>query len=956
MIQRSAFEFLSEKMRRALLEAKILVPTPPQEDAIPRLVKGESALIFAPTGSGKTEAALFPILNSFLKERPAQGISIIYITPMRALNRDLLYRLNDWSRRLNFSVEVRHGDTPTSQRRKQSINPPDLLVTTPETLQAILPSKSMRRHLSTVRFVIVDEVHAIVESKRGAQLSIGLERLRKIITSPSGLQIIGLSATVGTPVEAAKFLSGTSRNVAIIESRASKQVRYFLEYPSPNEDDHAMAQTLFTAPEAAARIGRMIEMIESHQSTLIFVNSRSVAEMLGAKLNMVRKDVAVHHGSLPREERERIEAAFKNGKLRAMVCTSTLELGIDIGSVDLAIQYMSPRQVSSLIQRVGRSGHALTKDSEGVILAVSADDVLEGAAAVELATSHVLEPLKLRRNSLDVLAHQIVGLALDLDGTIRITEAFSIIRGAYPFRDLPEEVFHDILNYMENLRIVKSDETFIHKAWRSKEYYFQNLSMIPDEKRYPVIDLTTQQKVGILGVEFVLLKAKVGLNFVCKGKVWRIENISDDAKVYVTPAEDPLAVVPGWDGEILPVHFQLAQRTGQLRRKISRLLGENERNQVIKMLKDVIPGERNARKVVVDELADHIEIGAPVPDDRTILIEGYDRYLIVHGCFGEAINRTFGHVFEEILAAEGLLRYWWADGYRILFELTVETDQFDLEGLVRTKLFSMDSDQMRKTFFHRLEKEFPFPERLKNIAQRFGIYKRGQFLGHPQLCSLGSRFANTPVYQEGLNEVLTDLIDLPGTLNVLDGVQDGTIGLNFYLSGERPTPIGYHILYRHLDVPELVAPDSIEKSNVERMRMALENRFIDLVCFQCGSSLDRVMVKQLGERPSCVQCGSGLLALAPWSSRSIKLVIGRKLAHEKINEAEQDALTKARRSADIILSYGKKGILALSVYGIGPQSAAKVLAKMHDDDTALFKDLMEAKLKFITTRQYWANQ
>ncbi len=943
-------------MNRALRDARIDHPTPPQEDAIPHLVQGESALIFAPTGSGKTEAALLPILDSFLKDRPAEGISIIYLTPMRALNRDLLYRLNDWSRRLKFSVEVRHGDTPTSQRRKQSLSPPDLLVTTPETLQAILPSKGMRRHLRTVRFVIIDEIHAIVESKRGSQLSIGLERLREVTTSSSELQVVGLSATVGTPAEAAKFLSGTSRTIQIIESRAPKEVHYFLEHPTPNEDDHAMAQTLFTAPEAAARIGRMIEMIESHQSTLIFVNSRSVAEMLGAKLNMVRKDVAVHHGSLPREEREKIEASFKSGTIRAMVCTSTLELGIDIGSVDLAIQYMSPRQVSSLVQRVGRSGHTLTKDSEGVLLAVSADDVLEGAAAIDLATSHILEPIKLRRNSLDVLAHQIVGLALDSDGRVSISQALSLIKRAYPFRDLPEETFHEILRYMENLRIIKTDETFIHKAWRSKEYYFQNLSMIPDERRYPVIDLTTQQKVGILGVEFVLLKAKVGLNFVCKGKVWRIENISDDAKVYVTPAEDPRAAVPGWDGEMLPVPFQLAQKTGQLRGKVSNLLAKHERKDTIRMLKEIIPGERNARKVVVDELAGHIEVGAAVPDDRTILIEGYDRYLIVHGCFGEAINRTFGHILEEILAAEGLLRYWWADGYRILVELTVETDHLNLEELVMTKLFSMDPDQMRKTFFRRLEKEFPFPERLKNIAQRFGIYKRGQFLGHPQLCSLGSRFANTPVYEEGLNEVLTDLIDLPGTLIVLEGVQTGTLGLKFFSGSETPTPIAYHILYKHIDVPELIAPESTGKNNVERMRMALENRFVDLVCFQCGSSMDRVMVKELGEKPSCPKCTSGLLALTPWSSGAIKQMLTRKLSHQAIDEAEQEALTKARRSADVILSYGKKGILALSVYGIGPQTAAKVLAKMHDDDTALFKDLMEAKLKFITTRQYWANQ
>lgn len=951
MAQQSVFESFSEQIKQALKLASITTPTPPQNDAIPHILEGKNTLLFAPTGTGKTEAALLPILDNFLKNRPDEGISIIYITPMRALNRDLLIRLNFWASKLNFTVEIRHGDTPKKDRRRQSEKPPDLLVTTPETLQAILPGKAMRKHLSTVRWVIIDEVHALIESKRGVQLTVGVERLREITQN---LQVVGLSATIGSPEETAKFLVGEGRKVEAVYSAAPKTMRYYIEYPKAREEDQTLAQSLFVAPEAAARIARIGELVSDHESTLIFVNSRTIAEMLGHKFNALRNDIAVHHSSLPKEERERVESQFKAKDLKGLVCTSTLELGIDIGSVDLAVQYMSPRQVSALIQRVGRSGHALTKDSEGIILAVSTDDILESAATIACAKAGELEKVRIPKNSYDVLAHQIAGFVLEYDGKLPSLQAYSIVKRAYPFKDLSEEEFAKILNYLEALRMIKVLDGRIAPSRRTREYYFQNLSMIPDERRYPVVDLSTQQTVGILGEEFILLKARVGVNFICKGRVWKIEKIADDMKVYVTPVDDPLAAIPGWDGELLPIPYQLAQRTGAFRREISEMLDRAEQAEVVKALANVIPAEKNARAAVVEEIFEHKKMGASVPDDKVILVEGYDRYIVIHSCFGDNVNRTLGYLFEEALAKKNLIRFWWSDGTRILIELTMEVHQIDLKKLAE-ELFSLSWDVAKQLFLNRIEKQFPYPERIKNIAQRFGVLKRGQYLGHPNLCSLDSRFAGTPIYEESMHEVLMDKIDLERAGEVIQKVKNKELQLSFFIATEKPTPIAYHILYRHLDVPELISPDTVVRDNIQRMKLALQYKAVNLICFNCGRRENRILIKDVAEQPTCKSCGSGLLAVSSWSSQSIVDALTKKLAKQEMNDAERDTLAKARRTADLVLSYGKKAIFAMSIYGIGPQTAAKILAKMHDDEESFYKDLLEAKLKFITTRPYWGN-
>ena len=278
-----------------------------------------------------------------------------------------------------------------------------------------------------------------------------------------------------------------------------KEAKYFVEFPHPTDEDNVIAQSLYTAPEAAARLNRIWELVENHDSTLIFVNSRTNAETLASKFHQLKRNVAVHHGSLPREERVRVENDFKNGKTKALVCTSTLELGIDIGNVDLTIQYMSPRQVSSLIQRVGRSGHSLDRVSEGAIVAVSTEDLLESVAAVQKAREKSVEPVKIHEGALDVLAHQITGILQESNEKVKADEAFTLVRRAYPYRELTRQDFDKVTNFLEEMRTLRTDGGFLLRGSRTRQHYFENLSMIPDERRYQVIDVSTQQSVGILG-------------------------------------------------------------------------------------------------------------------------------------------------------------------------------------------------------------------------------------------------------------------------------------------------------------------------------------------------------------------------------------------------------------------------------------------------------------------------
>jgi ATP-dependent Lhr-like helicase len=953
---KSVFKSLAKPVRIALSELGFTEPTLPQVKAVPPILAGENVLLIAPTGSGKTEAVLLPIFSQLVQQSDKRGIVVVYVTPLRALNRDLLKRLSFWAEKLGLTIEVRHGDTEMKLRRRQAISPPQMLVTTPETLQAILPGERMKQHLSHVRWVIVDEVHELASSKRGIQLTLALERLRE--NTGTEFQRIGLSATVGNPDEVAKLIAGTHRKVRVVQAALTKGYRYRVEYPIPSDADYDSGAKFNISPEAAARIRRMMQLVDTHKSTLIFVNSRQNAEMLGHRFSQLgRTDIAVHHGSLAKEERAQIEDEFKAGMLKAIICTSTLELGIDIGSVDLVIQYLSPRQVSSLIQRVGRSGHSLQKVSEGIVITAFSDDTLESDAAVKNAYKGKIEPVTIHEEALDVLAHQIVGILLDRQRA-DVDDILSLVRRAYPYRNLPRSRLSDVIRFLDRLGEVRIEEEgkVLRRTGKGRRYYYENLSMIPDERRYPIVNVISDRRIGTLGDEFMAFDARVGLNFIVKGRVWRIVQIEEETgTVYVVPSEDPFAAVPGWDGEMLPVPFDLAQQTGRLRGDIEQGLRQMNDPAIVSVrLAKELSTDKTALLTSIKEIAEQIKQGAPVPTDDQIVVEAFDKYLIIHACFGETVNRTLGSIFDAFLSDREVIVGWWTDGYRILIETSRKFSKREA-GDMATDLFRLIDEEVDGAFDRYLRSRFPFAYKMKFIAERFGALPRGKTMGPERLGRLPGLFEKTPVYEETVREAMLEKVDINKVKEIMRRVKDGSVKVVTVYRSEKPTPLAYHILSQYSDISELMAPEEVLLSNIERMKKAIEARTARLLCMENGDWMGEEKIRALPEHPKCAKCGSGLLALLypGQDAQRLREILRNRQRGKELSQEDVKELSTARRSADLTLSYGKMAIMAMEVKGIGPETASRILGRMHPRDEEFYMDLLKAKIQYLRTREFW---
>ena len=942
VVEKPSFELLSQDIRKTLSDLGFQKETPVQTEAIPAILGGENVLIISPTGSGKTEAALLPVFEKIKAERKSFGVKALYITPLRALNRDMLKRLQIWAKQLELTVEVRHGDTSQSDRRKQALNPPDILITTPETLQVLLVGSRLRANLKALKYVVVDEIHQLANDRRGSQLSFGLERLERLVGAP--LQRIGLSATVGNPEDIGRFLCGIERKHRLVDtSGIRKDVEYTIEMPSHTKEDELQARELFVSPQTVARIQRITDLIDGHDRTLIFVNSRGVAEELGSRLMMLGTKVGVHHGSLPREERERVEQEFKDGIIRAMVCTATLELGIDIGSVDLVIQYMSPRQVNSLIQRVGRSGHSLFRKSEGIILAVSPEDCLESISISNDAARKKLESTIIHQAPLDVLAHQVAGLLME-NGMISVDDVLEIAHRSFSFKSLTRNSLIAVVTFMEKMGFLTLDGGIVTRRRKCREYYLQNLSMIRDERRYSVVDMTTQKKIGILGEEFMILHAKIGIHFIIKGRVWQIESIQEDL-VYVTPTVDPSAAIPGWDGEMIPIPETVAKSVAAERRRIESLVEKPIEDSNLTRLLDW-NAEKSAREDIVEEIRAQHSISR-VPTEKRIVVERFKNFLIIHTSAGDRVNATLGELFEEILVRMGgLARHWWTDGYRILIELT--TDEYETDKLAE-KLFHYDPT-LPGFIEGVLRKHFPFGYEMKFIAERFGALKRGRLMSGDEMKELGVKFRFTPIYEETMREAFETKVDISRSAEILKECEEGAVKLVTFVS-EKPSPLAMYILSRYAEDEDYAEPDM---NSVESMKSHIEKEVASLLCFDCGALKEFVRIGDLTEEPSCEKCGSRLLAVLWYGARfATNALLKKKSKKQVLTKDEHDILSKTRRSADLVLAYGKKAIIAQSVYGVGPQVASRVLSRMHESDQEFYDDLLEAKLKFIETKKYW---
>lgn len=468
--------------------------TAAQDQALAPLLAGKHTLLVAPTGYGKTEASLIPVLSRMLNERDRlkagkkpwpKGFKVLYVTPLRALNRDLMGRLESWGEALGFDIGVRHGDTTPAERQRQSKSPPDLLITTPETVQLLLYGDTLRQHLATVRFVILDEVHDLAVSERGAQLMVALERIEEAIGQPAelreakstdrpgpttsharpggGFQRIGVSATVADPTGVARWLAGRDRTVEVVVVAAVKVIRLAVVSPEPAPGDAELAAKLAITPPIVAQVRAIRELCRQHKRVLVFHNTRDGAELLASRSALLDQEegqpqlLGLHHGSLSAEVRTDVEEAFKSGKLRALVATSSLELGIDVGAIDHVVQVGSPRSVARLVQRLGRSGHRVGAVSDGTLIATGPEDILECLAVARRAKEGRLEPLVLRRDPLVVLANQLVAMVNEYNGLDRDWSR-RLMQRAGPFLDLDDALFEATWETLLDVRTVYPED------------------------------------------------------------------------------------------------------------------------------------------------------------------------------------------------------------------------------------------------------------------------------------------------------------------------------------------------------------------------------------------------------------------------------------------------------------------------------------------------------------------
>ena len=936
-----AFTHLHPQVREALSERGFSTPTVPQRRAIPPLASGRNALVIAPTGTGKTETAILPVLSDIcgMDEEEREGISALYVTPLRALNRDMRDRLEWWGGQLEIEVDVRHGDTTQYQRTKQANDPPDVLVTTPETLQAMLTGKKLRGALSDVSHVVVDEVHELASSKRGAQLAVGLERLRLL---SQAYQRIGLSATVGSPEEVGRFLTG-DRDFTVVEVDVGNRVDFSVEWPLPTDDDRLLAGELACDEEMATHVRFVRDLVHEHESTLIFVNTRQTAEALGALFNKLDEPIGVHHGSLSRQARVEVEDAFKAGEIDGLVCTSSMELGIDVGRVDHVVQYGSPREVARLLQRVGRAGHRQELVSEGTVVVGHADDALEALAIARRGAAGEVEPASIHHGSLDVVANQIVGILMDV-GEIRAPEAYDLLTHAYPFRDLSREQFKSVVRELSKNRLLWLDEEAdrLEKSGGTWQYYYANLSMIPDEETYEVYDLSSRTQVGTLDERFVVNFAEPGASFIQRGEMWRIDEIDDEeSRVNVSPIQDPTGEVPSWIGQEIPVPQAVAREVGELRRVAGDQLNQGaDLASVARDLAHRYPTDVETAKRALAAVEKHVEAGHPLPTDDRLVVEGSARQVVLNSTNGHQVNETLGRLLAALVGQRtGSSVGMEVDPYRIEFEVPAkthassfvstieETDPAHVEALCELAL--KNSDALKFT--------------LAQVAAKFGTLKRyqgqGRFGGDRLLAAL----EDTPVFDEAMREVFHRDLSVDATADLLDRVRGGDVALD--VARER-TPLGTG---GRSSGRELLVPENADASVIDAVRERIRNDRVILFCLHCQEWRRKTKVRRVPDQPECPDCGATrVAALNPWDDDAVKAV----RASDK--DDEQERLTeRAYRSASLVQAHGKQAVIAMAARGVGPHNAARIISKLREDEDDFYRDILEQERQYARTQSFW---
>jgi ATP-dependent helicase Lhr and Lhr-like helicase len=766
---------------RAWFESNFAAPTPAQAQGWPAIASGKSVLIQAPTGSGKTLAAFLSAIDRLTPE-PGQGLRVLYVSPLKALNYDVERNLRGplAGLRSELRVAVRTGDTPQKERAAMLRHPPDILITTPESLFLMLTSRA-RELLRSVDTLILDEVHAVAGTKRGAHLALSVERLEALAAQP--IQRIGLSATQRPLEEIGRFVGG-GRPIELVDAGVAKELD--LEVVVPVEDMREPGGTREEGWEARSIwpsiYPALVDLVRAHRSTIVFVNNRRLAERLALRLNEAAEEeiARAHHGSLAREQRTVIEEDLKAGRIPCLVATSSLELGIDMGAVDLVIQVESPKSVARGLQRIGRAGHSLGEVSRGRIFPKFRADLLECAVVAQRMRDGAIEETQIPRNPLDVLAQHVVAICADEE--IEVAELHELVRRAYPFADLSRAQLENVLDMLAGRypsdefaelrpRIVW-DRTagVIRGRPGSRRLAVTNAGTIPDRGLFGVFvaGVEPASRVGELDEEMVY-EARAGQVIVLGASSWRIEEITRD-RVLVSPAPGVPGAVPFWKGEGVGRPYELGEAIGRFTREV---LAQKEPR---------IPDlDERAQKNLVAFLREQERATGAVPSDRTVVVERFrdeigDWRLCILTPFGARVHAPWamavGARLRESLGLE-VQSIWSDDG--IAFHLP------DADSPPATDLLMLDPDELEDLVLAEVGQTALFGARFRENAARALLIPRRrpgertplwqQRLKAQGLLQVARKYSSFPIVLETYRECLQDVFDLPALKRLLGAIR-----------------------------------------------------------------------------------------------------------------------------------------------------------------------------------------
>ncbi|HUY70509.1 MAG TPA: ATP-dependent helicase [Candidatus Baltobacteraceae bacterium] len=833
--------------------------TPPQKYAFKLISDRKNLLVTAPTGSGKTMSGFLSIISKLfdysLEGKLEDRVYCIYISPLRALNNDIFRNLTKpldeiydiikkekgmeiiRSNIKQVTIGVRTGDTSQKERRQQLTKPPNIMVTTPESLAIILNSEKFIESFKGLEFIIIDEVHELANNKRGVHLALSIARLKELIGKRPAT--IGLSATLSPLDEAAKYLvgltDGKSDDCVIVDASWSKNLE--VKAISPVQD------MIYSKEEDVERLTyeEMDRIIKAGKTTLIFTNTRSGTERvvfnLKKRFGYADADVAAHHSSLSRESRLDVEEQLKKGSLKAVVSSTSLELGVDIGTIDNVIQLGSPKSVTRAIQRIGRAGHSYKATARGEMLVLNRDDLVECSVMLDAALKRHLDTFKVPQNALDVLAQHIIGMSINK--VWDIDEAFNVIRGAYPYHSLEREQYMSVVNYLAGSYVGLESRKVYGKIWYDekqnkfgkrgamiKVIYMLNLGTIPDEVAVSVY-AKPNKFIGSIEEEF-LTKLKQGDIFTLGGKLYQFEN-AKGMKCYVTEAKATAPTIPPWFSEQLPLSYELANEIGLFRNSFSKVVKEYIKKSKEKGLSKMaaipkpvddylskLPIDENSRHAIFGYFAEQLLYADEVPSNELFLIESTSdpeqekNYLVFHSLYGRRINdalsRAFGIELSEILDADiGIMVN--DNGFvlssedsikitaKTIKEVIADIRNIGLEKMLKANI--RRTELLRRKFRHVAARSFMILRNYKGWKITVG---RQQMNSQMIFKAAEEIDPNFPIITETYREILNDMMDMPRAQMLLDNLESGKLKYKV-IQTDIPSPFSHSIItLGHADV------------------------------------------------------------------------------------------------------------------------------------------------------------